>query len=497
MTVTETPAATPQQPIPPVTPPAPPPAVTPPAAPVTPPVTPPAAGEAPVAPKTSSAVMDRMFNDIMGRKQKKTEPVTPTATPPAPAPAVAEPKANDEPAEPPKRKPIKRVLVKEKGEQLTPEQIADVAAQAAVKAVEANRPAPAAAPAPAAVQIPEMFKRNSDVYEALEQLYPEKYGNGQLVSQLADSAKRINDYRTTWESQNPGQKFVEKDHADEIAGLTPDISDDEVLQARIEVGVTKRLKPVQEKEAAREQDAQRARVQTEVAEVGRTANASVFDTVITEVDPEMLKLIKAKDESGIAKYREENADKVEVASVVAGTWAPIAQRAAELVSPGGSSIYNHQSQLDRQIVEQVLPQIAEQLVGTEDDNGKIYISPADYSKLSATQRAKHTVIDRDVIVLVISEHAKSEVKRVLEEKKKSERAILKRYGVDPDAKNESRPGQKPAPVTAQPTAQPAASKSVGIASPGGGPTIGGGAGGGSAPLSGRDRLVAGLFGRRP
>jgi len=428
---------------------------------------------------------DKLFKSLTGQKPKeakeKKEEAPPAEVPAAdpapsgnPAPeAVKKPEKAEKETRPPKHVDIRR-------EQLTAAEIAEAARAGSVAAARDLAAQKPAAPAPTDLQVPEIFAEDEQMFRQLEKLDPKKYGGGKLAKSLAQSAKQIADYEKAWRDANPGQKYDPEDHADELEGFLPDISDKERIRALTAIAVEEQLRPVRESETQRTKRAEAEGLVRSIAPVVESASQALTKKLIDSSDQEMISKLNAGDATAAEDY----ADHLEVLRGHLGQWKPAIERATVLLH-GGEKVYNPGDQLDQFIVANLFPAIEAHYSGSDAPGGRTYISRAEFEAMPPERRRRHATITPDMVISGAVELAGQEYVKAKNSLAEREKMYAKRFGVNRQA---PKSGHTPTPAEVNKTQSPSASRPSGVGVPSGAPTVGSKPGAPSGAQTARDNF---------
>lgn len=452
-----------------------------------PPVVPPAE---PVS-EIPETVISKMFESFTAKPDKPAATPAPAA-PPEPKkpkevvkpadPAVADPA---EPPAPKPRKTTKYIATQPKGLEVA--DVAEIAATAAARAVADLKPA--AKPAEPAVALPEMFRTKADIFAQLERLYPEKYGNGKLVSMAVDSTKKIKDYQTSWESENPGQKFVAKDHEDEIADLAPDIPEDDIMTARVDIAAAKRIAPFEEAERQRQAKEQSRQAVTELTPVAQQAANRLGDSIAREIDPKFAELMRTGDQAKIREHRTAHPEEFDLIQETYKRYEGKARLTAQLLAPKGALTYDEANPTHRAVFDQFVA-IEDNFDGKPDGHGKHFVTNEKYGKMTNSQRAGYRTVDVQVVQAVLAGDAAREAKSYITARNKYKESVIKEF----IAKNPQHQVTAAAESTVPGITPAGTSRAVGGSLPGEGAAVGAASAAVAGGTGWRDQLFKNLMG---
>ena len=238
-------------------------------------------------------------NDRLSRHKVKPEAAKPETEEP---PKTADEKSKEEKPEPkPKeKKPKAKVVAPTPAD---PDALADAVVQRLndrQKPVEA--PAESLKPAKDPMEgFDHIQRRTLDAVKYLAENDP-SYKGRNLLKETIDFWKKEEDYIATWEKENKGQPFDDSDpdHADFYAKHQPQIRDDDIENAKVDVRVAERL----DKERAKSQAETNKRINDEIGPIkAREAFSKAephiaqqvsgaVESMISEAVPEFAALIK-------------------------------------------------------------------------------------------------------------------------------------------------------------------------------------------------------------
>lgn len=281
---------------------------------------------------------DRFVSLFEHGRTESDEPAAAPAPPPATpalkakkdvpaAPAVPEVPTVEEPPTPePKATKVK------KRRDVDPLELASRAGAAAAQELISRQPAPApkaepVTPAPPPDEVPAKYARKLVILEQMAADNPERYGS--IVSDFKRSIRRVDEYQSQWERNNPGRKFdPDADEHNAFFDVNDiDYEDSDYAEAVVAV----RTKPLAEKAAqadklAEKLDAIERKEKQRAMEPGlqQVRTSAAADTVKL-VDPAILD--HAKTPESLKAYIDGNPEE---ADIVLGH----AQMAGELVAEG-------------------------------------------------------------------------------------------------------------------------------------------------------------------
>jgi len=404
-----------------------------------PPINAPAAAPAPTVPATPAVdpapatpeppYIAKLFDDVMGVKTdpKKVEPpkgqdlkdvVDPAAkaadlTPDPAKPADPEVKADPKPVQP------KRTRVGPKPR--TDSEIVAVAAAAAAKAVKESKhepPPPVPVAAPSEPDIPEMFARKAEVFRALADVDPEKYGSGRIQKILKKSASDIQAYAQAYSRENGGKRFNPSDpeHSEAIEELSPNIDEEDMVAARVSVQTAKaveaQMKPIREQMDSRKKQEELAQIVEETSKVARSSAVRVSETVISGLDPEIASAIM--DEGKFNDFKKSNPGQAKIITDASERYLPLVYKAVQMMSPGGEKTINAANDPLRDAVfSNLLPAVDKYAMSGPnegiDDKGRAYLPLSEFAELSASEAKNHWTLNIGLVELYAAEAIKHEI----------------------------------------------------------------------------------------
>jgi hypothetical protein len=392
----------------------------------------PAAPAEPAEPKDISDVVREKFSDkLLGKSKKakakekpepKPEPAPePQATPapehaaaqPTPAPAAAPVPAPTEP-EP---APVK-VSRTPKPPQMTPEQIAKLAAEAAAEVATRNQPQQPAAPA---FELPDELKPMAEVYEQLEKLNPSKYKG--IGRKQAEFLQKEMEYADQWvqreiqrlgadyDPQNPPQ-FNPDDaqHASFYRRHEPAIDPADLDEARFEARFNKRVeKLVKPQLETYEQEIARIKAEPVAENLANTFGTQLF----VELNPE----VKQVTPEAYQQWAEANPVEAELAQEVYNEVKP-AVKAMSLLWDG--AIQPNMQDAAHATAFRVFEEFEQRLANAATPvvvGGKRWIRLADYNALPASERKKYVTTTKDDLVEFVRLNVAAQVKNLAAERR--------------------------------------------------------------------------------
>lgn len=414
----------------------------------------------PEKPKDESAADGDGGDKSKGEPAKPAEKAKPEKKPKK---AEAEAKTPEEPApsdgegEEPAKKPAKRKPAAPRAAPPTrvdQDRIAEVAATAAVRAVQTAQVAPK--PGDQDDLTPEV-KRRIDVYAELERMDPKRYSG--IAKKLSDFQKAELKRAEQWEASHPGERYdsESEEHSDWYARNEVNVDREDFEDARIRVAASKlvdeRYKP--EIERART-EARKIAIEPKAKMAANHVTASVLSAVTD----------KPLTEEEYTRLREEDPEALEIATEIDKAYRPIGEAIPLLwggVVPFDNRRYEHKSALE--MLKKFEAEIAE-----NDDiqirDGKQWLPLSQFERIPEDQRRDYWAINEEDLVKYVAVTAASEAKERHEKVlKRLEKMAEKRGWVRKDATKTPPAGNERKPSTeakgAEKTAQ-SRSPSIGV-----------------------------------
>lgn len=430
--------------------------------------------------------INHLFDAILGKsaedpKSKADKPAAEpdpkvTQTPsPKPEPKL-EPKPEDAPKDPPARKKVQRVGPKPR----TDEDIASVAAAAATRALQdqqKSQPQESTEPKKPADDIPEMFSRKAEVFRALAEVDPAQYGDGKIQKLLRQSATQIEEYKKAWERENTGKKFDPRspEHQETIAELSPDIPDDDMQDARARLVarrmVEEQVRPLREELEVRKAAEQRERAMAEITTASTASADRIVQGAVSGFDPEIAKASMTTD--SWKQFREANPAQSEMVESVVAAHIPIANRAVQILLPGGATTIDPKSLVDVRVIAELYPAIDRHVLEGPDEGvdpeGRQYVPIGKFVNMTRAQQQGHWTITPKLVEDYTKQVVTRELKAANQKMISDFEAKAKSFGFVKQV-SQPTPAQKTAPAETPVITAPSPSPTTSS----GGPAIGSG-----------------------
>lgn len=432
--------------------------VTPEPAPVTPAVTP--APDAPAPEKKDITDVLREDSTIKNmlvtkKKAKKEEPVA-AAPAPAATPAPSAPPAAPAAPEP---KPLKvRKAAAPAPSGMTPEQIAQLAAETAVRV----SPKPAEPVAPAKFELPEALHQNAPVYEQLEKLNPKKYAD--IGRKQAEFMQKEVDYASQWEDgeikrlqaegkydpENPPvydaedprhSKFYEKNQVV--------IDPRDLKKAEFEALWSEKYNSeVKPKLTEADQTIARLRAAPEA----QNAVAAFGAHLLHSLNPE-----GKQTEEAFKKWTEENPIESEVAAQVVEQIKPVVHSASLLWDGAIQFDQNNESHVVAASVFNTFEkQLSESAEPITDEKNRTWVPLAKFQQMNPAEKSKHFTTTKENLINYISLESSARVKNLAKQQREFAEKTATRLGYKK---------VEPSPVAGQPSSAPVAKPASAAPSP--------------------------------
>jgi len=391
------------------------------------------------------------------RKKKDKAPKEPAETPKDPAVAAPEPpgetpkepKASEPPVAPetpaaapegsatamptaPERPALK---VKKPKKSLSPEEIAEIAAQAAARVAP---PQSTKQPDTPAFELPPELKPMEDVYSELEKINPQKYAG--IARKQAEFMQKEVAYAEQWERENPGRQYDPDDpeHAGFYKRHQPDIDPRDLHRAEIRAEARGLLKAeVEPKVQEYEKAVKLMRAEPEADRMAHQFSVQVF----SELAPD------AKDNESFAEWAKKNPIQAESAYEIVTASLPIARAASLLwddavkfnpIDPSHVRAVQLFNEMERRLIQRDEP--------LEDAEGRTWLPLHRYNALPPEKRARHFTTSKRDVIEFISRCAAEIAKNVAQERLQYAERFAPMLGyVKPTATNLPQHQQQPAP----------------------------------------------------
>jgi len=381
----------------------------------------------------------------------------PAEASPAPAPAPAPVKAPKTTPEPPTPIPPAPAL--------TPDQLIDIGAQAAARALAASKPAEPAKPDPN-VGLSEAEKRDLAVVERMAALFPEKYKDA--PQQYRESISKLAAYKAEWEKEHPGMDFDQDaaEHQDwmekNVLAWDEDDYDEAKVDLRVEHRMTRQEAATSERQA-REREVEQKRQQRLTTEAPNIIKQqiSAAKEFLKAVDPDFTEILS---DAGIVdpekvKVLQEAAP--EVSDVVNRLWNQLDVETAELAAVmSGVKPFDAKNpihvELDKYTVDLEQRAIADSQAGFRE-NGRPYLPMAEWLKKSPAERERYWTLTADKVSLLRAHKLAAAAKKDIAAREDIAQRIAKARGIElPPRKPQSQAAPVPQPGPAAPalTAKP-------------------------------------------
>lgn len=400
-------------------------------------------------------------------KKPESKEVTPPETPPEP-PAKPEEK-------PPGEKEKKPVTVrKQKSEGEAIAEATRAATEAARAATELARSRetvekPAVDPAKAdrerlLQQLPESFRSDVPVLEAMEKRFPDKY-NG-LTRRYIEAAIRTQSYQEQWEKAHPDGVYDPKDTEHDSFFARNEVNWDERDFARTEVRMEMEPELEKERESNKkfQEEMQRKEDLREAEPMIRRRQAEESRELIKAIDPEAIALVDDTGRPVQAEFEKLDQKDPIAADILARTaydMADIVDVVERVFHPKGLFGFDEKNQAHVLLAKYVIAKEDQinQLSADErrDGQGRMFATRRDYAAMGTAQRDRHWQLEgRDIISMRRQEMVEI-AKTALTEGRKRMETIAQRLGFvkaapsEVAAKPDEKPPEKPVAEPPKPT----------------------------------------------
>jgi len=345
---------------------------------------------------------------------------------------------------------------------------ATAATEAAIRAVQGSAPKPANP----TDNLSDDDKRDYEVAQHLAKL-DARYADAPKI--ILEHVNRAEDYATRWEAAHPGKEFDSKDeeHDEFFATLQRPWSMEDFNEARIDLAA--------ERKAAKYREQHDGELQTVKQDQAHIELAPVVDQKFNDATIVLARAVgddvhKALTTGGWEELHKADPVTAQVLGATLDHLHPFIEAAVEIDDPRKRVALNMQNQAHANW-NQVVSVGEANLVGHEDEGGRMFARRADYVRMTPAQQAVHWYLTTDMIIQGALDYAAEQVKNVV----KTQNERLKGMGF---VRNTAPPPATPAtpppnPPPANPPAPPVdkpISPTVGsgakIDDPGGAPKTG-------------------------
>lgn len=368
----------------------------------------------------------------------------------------------------------------------TGEEIGRQMAKAAQPITPQATPAKASEP-----ELPEEFRSDAAVFEEMARLDPKRYGN--IKRELAQYAQAETDYIAKWEKEHDGETFDgDADEHDAFYNKIRPNYDQKDFKAAEKSLLKNEVrnevrKEVSEEIRTREVESERRREKAAQIqpEVDRLMIATLGD-MIREVDPDNGEL--AKDWASMQTLDEKNPLLADVMVAVHNETKPAilstmrlfrSVEAPDANNPVHQRVFNLIENAEQRISQLPIKQ-------RYDEEGRLFATQSDYSKMSTADKAKHWYIGEQETIALLKGQAIAQTKDIY--KRKTDE--IARYTKRQNATEQPKPAEQKKTDATPPSRSDNGSPSVS----GRGTLPGDGQSSASKPATGRDLLFNRILG---
>jgi hypothetical protein len=361
--------------------------------------------------------------------------VAPTGSPPAqvatPVP-VKTPKTTPEPPTPTPPAPG-----------LTPEQLIDLGAQAAARAVAAHKPTEPAKPDPnAGLSADE--REDLTVIERMAELYPDKYKDA--PQEYRESISKLAAYKAEWEKEHPGMDFDQDaaEHQDWMEKNVLGWDDKDYRRAEVAIAVQESLgkQEVAAKERReREQRAEEERQKRLAAEMPAIIKQQIgaAKEFLKTIAPEFAEVLSDAGVEDREKVKALQEAAPEAHDVVNRLWNQLDVETSELMmvmaklKPYDKNNPVH-VELDEYTAGLEQSAITKSRAGYRE-NGRPYLPLAEWLKKSPAEREQYWSLTADRVILLRAHKLAAAAKKDIAAREEIAQRIAKARGVELPARN--------------------------------------------------------------
>lgn len=346
-------------------------------------------------------------------------------TPSEPQPDEKKPKAKAKeipPPAPPEDKPKAKRRTKEP--EIDPIALAEATGREIAREM-AREKAPVQPKEPEVeLELPEEFARDVQVFDEMAKMKPKEYGD--IRKKLAKYAKAEDDYRTKWEQEHPDEEFDpdSDEHDDFYKRIKPDYEQrdfesakESLIEQRAAARAEERLR--QEFEQREKQREQAGQIKPEI----EREMVGLMGDMLKEADPDNAEL--AKDWASIQLLDEKNPLLADVMVGVHNETRPVLEATRRLFRGIDRPDQNNAA---HQRVFALISETEEQvkkmpLKERYDEEGRLFATQDEYSKMNPAERQKHWYIGENELAAVVRGKAIGQTKIIYQR----ERQRIERY----------------------------------------------------------------------
>jgi len=252
-------------------------------------------------------------------------------------------------------------------------------------------------------------KNDLQVIRFMAESEPEKYKDAD--KKYLAVVKKSQDYKTQWMAANPGKKFNPNDeeHADFYDAVEEDLpySDRELERAAIRFEAKLATSDVESKAEQRIKKIEREAATTELHARAQNVVPGVFGVIAKTVDEGVFNSLAKDGWEGLKKT-----DPVayqEIGKIVK-PMADMVQTIIEIDDPKGRIPIDLENPAHKEWAK-FITEKENQYVGSDNDDGKLFATRADYIRMSEAQRARHWFLTTETL---LTEYAADMAKKVAE-----------------------------------------------------------------------------------
>ncbi len=358
--------------------------------------------EAQISEGLRHTLMDRLKGKKEAPKQeKKVEEPPKQEKPKEEKPKAEEPKAEEPAAKPDDTKPTPKVKVAKKAPQPDAVEITKAATTAATKAVLESATVKKLQPdkPKAEDELPDKYKSDLPMLQRMEKMWPEKYRG--ITEKFTKSAKRVEAYKTQWETANPGREFNSEDdeHASFIAASEVDWEEGDAIDARAEIRAEQIMERERGETNKKFEELEHRLTEKDLEPSIRRRQAEVSRDLIKDLDKDLVVLIDADgriNKEELAARREADPEKVDTVMIAAANVARFIDTAERILHPSGRFKFDAKNGRHLEMAKFLVEQ--EDLILSNEDaqitkDGRRFATREEWGKLDEGERRRRWMLE--------------------------------------------------------------------------------------------------------
>lgn len=409
----------------------------------------------------------------------KPEEVTMTPEPEA-QPSVETPPGDVQPPEKPAgnkpdehppaaEKPVTPAASAPTAQALTPDVVANIAAQAAAKVIEGTRtppPKPEDKPDPdAGLSVAE--KQELSVMARMAELYPDKYKDA--PTKYRDSIKKLTDYKAKWEAEHQGEEFDEdaEEHEAWMESNVYAFDESDFESAKVDLLVEERLirqTKLQEEQQRKQREAEKARSQQLEQKRGAIVQGQIkaAKLFLKGLGPDFEGVLKDDGTIDEAKLTAARSSLGEIANDIESNWNRLDAEVSELHAVmSGAKDFDPNNKLHVDLGNFVGHQEQEILSWAPkdraDQDGRQFCTLEQYYRLPQQERGAYWTLTPDAIAKIRAQKMAASLTQLAKREEEIFLRVAKRKGVQlpsngsvPPQANTGQGAQTPVPTVRKP-----------------------------------------------